>query len=73
MELEFASGVELEQPGAELALEHSGDGVHGEEPAGLFGTGPGVLGGEAAAKPVSVLTFDTFQQRTEGEAETLKP
>ena len=34
---------------AELALEHAGDGVHGEEPAGLFGTGPGVLGGEAAA------------------------
>ena len=49
MELEFAGGVESEQPGAELALEHAGDGVHGEEPAGLFGTGPGVLGGEAAA------------------------
>ena len=49
VELEFAGGVESEQPGAELALEHAGDGVHGEEPAGLFGTGPGVLGGEAAA------------------------
>ena len=49
VELEFAGGVELEQAGAELALEQAGDGVHGEEPAGLFGSGPGVLGGEAAA------------------------
>jgi hypothetical protein len=49
VELEFAGGVELEQAGAELALEDFGHGLHGEEPASLFGTGPGVLGGEAAA------------------------
>jgi len=49
MELEFAGGVELEQPGAELALEDFAHSVHGEEPAGLFGTGPGVLGGQPAA------------------------
>ncbi len=49
MELEFAGGVELEQPGAELGPEHVAHRVDGEEPAGLFGTGPGVLGGEAAA------------------------
>jgi len=49
MELEFAGGVELEQPGAELGPEHMAHRVDREEPAGLFGTGPGVLGGEAAA------------------------
>jgi len=54
MELEFSGSMELEQPGAELALEHAGDSVHGEEPAGLFGTGPGALGGEAAASDQAV-------------------
>jgi hypothetical protein len=49
MELELAGGVELEQAGAELALEDFAHSMHGEEPAGLFGTSPGVLGGEAAA------------------------
>ena len=49
MELELAGGVELEQSGAELGVEHVAHGVDGEEPAGLFGSGPGVLGGEAAA------------------------
>ena len=49
LELEFASGVELEQAGAELALEDFVHRVDGEEPAGLFGTGPGALGGETAA------------------------
>ena len=54
MELEFSGSMELEQAGAELALEHAGDSVHGEEPAGLFGTGPGALGGEAAASDQAV-------------------
>src|ERR1035438_6574983 len=49
LELEFAGGVELEQPGAELGPEHMAHRVDREEPAGLFGTGPGVLGGETAA------------------------
>jgi hypothetical protein len=49
LELEFAGGVELEQAGAELGPEHVAHRVDGEEPAGLFGTGPGVLGGEATA------------------------
>jgi hypothetical protein len=37
MELEFAGGVELEQPGAELGPEHVAYRVDREEPAGLFG------------------------------------
>ena len=41
--------MESEQPGAELGPEHVAHRVDGEEPAGLFGTGPGALGGEAAA------------------------
>ena len=49
VELEFARGVELEQAGAELGPEHMAHRVDREEPAGLFGTGPGGLGGEAAA------------------------
>ena len=49
MELKFAGGVELEQRGAELALEHFGHGMDGEKPACLFGSGPGVLGGQSAA------------------------
>ena len=36
-------------PAQNLPWKHVGDGVDVEEPAGLFGTGPGVLGGEAAA------------------------
>ena len=48
MEPELSGGVELEQSGAELALKHLGDGLHREEPAGLFGSGPGVLRGESA-------------------------
>ena len=49
VELELAGGVELEQAGAEFALEHGPDGMDGEEPAGLFGAGPGIVGGEPAA------------------------
>ena len=49
LELEFGGGVELEQPGAELGPEHVAHRVDREEPAGLFRTGPGALGGEAAA------------------------
>ena len=48
VEPELSGGVELEQSGAELALKHLGDGLHREEPAGLFGSGPGVLRGESA-------------------------
>ena len=40
--------MELEQSGAELALKHLGDGLYREEPAGLFGSSPGVLRGESA-------------------------
>jgi hypothetical protein len=32
----------------------------------------GVVAMPNSVRPVSVLTFDTFQQRTEGEAERLK-
>src|SRR6267154_828381 len=49
VELKFAGGMELEQRGAELALEHFGHRLHGEEPACLFGAGPGILGGKSAA------------------------
>ena len=49
MELEFSSGMQLEQSGAELALEHFGDGLDRKEPASLFRAGPSVLRGESAA------------------------
>ena len=48
-ELKLSGCVELEECGAEFALEHFGEGADGEEPAGLFGSGPEVLSGEAAA------------------------
>src|SRR5260221_6289342 len=49
VELKFAGGMELEQRGAELAREHFGHRLHWEEPACLFGSGPGILGGKSAA------------------------
>ena len=49
MELELFGRVQLEQSGAELALEHFGDGLHRKEPASLLGADPGVLRGEPAA------------------------
>jgi hypothetical protein len=54
LEPELAGGVKLEQSSAELGAENLAYGAHREKPASLFGSGPSVLGGQAATTDQAV-------------------